>query len=86
MAQANNYDASISEAKLVIIMTHYSDVIMSALASQITIVSMFAAPFIQAHIKKTSKLRITGLCAGEPTGGRWTPHIRASNAGNASIW
>ena len=27
---------------------------------------MFAAPFIQAHIKKASKLRITGLCEGNP--------------------
>ena len=38
--------------------THYSDVIMSTMASQITSVSI-----VQAEIK-TSKLRVTGLCEG----------------------
>ena len=45
--------------------------------------------------KKTSKLRVTGLCAGnspgtgecgEFTGDRWIPTQRASNAENVSIW
>ena len=42
---------------------HYNDVIMGAMASQIT--SMFTQPFIQGRrSKKTSKLRVTGLCVG----------------------
>ena len=36
--------------------------------------------------KKTSKLRVTGLCAGNsPVTGEFSPH-RASNAENVSIW
>ena len=36
--------------------------------------------------KKTSKLRVTGLCAGNsPVTGEF-PALRASNAGNVSIW
>ena len=37
-------------------------------------------------LKKTSKLRATGLCRGEFTGDRWIPAQMASNAGNVSIW
>ena len=36
--------------------------------------------------KKTSKLRITGLCAGNSPGTGEFPAQRASNAENASIW
>ena len=43
---------------------------MDAIASQITSL-LFTQPFIQANIKKTSKLRVTDLCAGNSpmTGG-----------------
>ena len=40
----------------------------------------------KAHIKETSKLRVTGLCAGNsPVTGEF-PAQRASNAENVSIW
>ena len=51
---------------------HYSDVIMSAMASQITVASIFLLNRLQRRrSKKTSKLRVTGLCEGHPsvTGG-----------------
>ena len=42
---------------------------------------LFAQPFVQVHIKKTSKLRVTGICEGKhrwlvvkgTTGDRWIP-------------
>ena len=45
---------------------HYSEVIMSAMASQITGVSIVhSAVFFRRRSKKTYKLRVTGLLAGE---------------------
>ena len=49
-----------------ICLPHYSDVIMSAMASQSPASRLFTQPFVQAAIKKTSKLCITGLCEGNP--------------------
>ena len=45
---------------------------MSAMASEITGVRLFAQPFIQAHIKEISKLRVTALW-GESPGNRRIP-------------
>ena len=61
--------------------THYNDVIMSVIASQITGVSIvYSAVCSGADKKKTSKLRVTGLCAGNsPVTGEF-PAQRASNA------
>ena len=60
--------------------SHYSDVIMSSRASQFTGVS------IACRSKKTSKLRVTGLCEGNsPVTGEF-PAQRASYADNVSIW
>ena len=59
---------------------HYNDIIMSVMASQITSLTIFTQPFIQAQIKGTSKLRVTGLCEGNsPVTGEF-PAQRASNA------
>ena len=57
--------------KIIIYISHYSDVIMGAMAFRITGVSMFAE---RQRSKKTSKLRVTGFCEGNPqvTGG--SPH------------
>ena len=53
---------------------------MSAMVSR-----LFTQPFVQAH-KKTSKLRVAGLCDGKsPVTGEF-PAQRASNAENVSIW
>ena len=46
----------------------------------------FTQAFIQAKIKETSKLRVTGLCEGNsPVPGEFTAQ-RVSNAENISIW
>ena len=68
---------------------HCGDVIMSAMASQITsleiVYSTFGHKFGQKS-KKTSKLRDTGLCVGNsPVTGEF-PAQRDSNAENVSIW
>ena len=65
---------------------HYNDVIMSAMASQITRLTMFTQPFIQGQIKETSKLCIIGLCAGNSQVTGEFPTQKASNAEYVSIW
>ena len=65
---------------------HYNDVIMSAMASQITGVSIVYIRLFRCKSKKTSKLRVTGLCAvNSPITGEF-PAQRASYAENVSIW
>ena len=62
---------------------------MRAMASQITggsIVYSTVGSGEDQILKKTSKLRVTGLCAGNsPVAGEF-PAQRASNAENVSIW
>ena len=66
---------------------HYSDVIMGAMATQITSLTMVhSTVYSGADKKKPSKLRVTGLCAGiSPVTGEF-PAQMASNADNVSIW
>ena len=45
---------------------HYCDVIISAMASQITGVSIACRAVCSGSSKKTSKLCVTGLCDGSP--------------------
>ena len=61
---------------------HCSDVIMGTVASQITSLTQ---PFVQTQIKKTSKLRVTGRCAGNSPGTGEFPAKMASNVENVSI-
>ena len=57
---------------------------MGAMASQITSPRLFTQPFIRRS-KKISKLRVTGLCAGNsPVTGEF-PAQMASDAENVSI-
>ena len=65
---------------------HYSDVIMSAMASQITGVSIVCSTVCSGAHKKTSKLRVTCLYEGNPSmiGGFLLK--RASNTENVSLW
>ena len=65
---------------------HYNDVIMSSMASQITsLTSVHSTVYSRCRSKKTSKLRVTGLCAGNsPVAGEF-PAQRSSNAENVSI-
>ena len=66
---------------------HYSDVIMGAMASQITSLTIiYSTILFRCRWKKTSELRITGLCVGNsPVTGEF-PTQRTSNVENVSIW
>ena len=67
--------------------THYNDVIMGAIASQITSLTIvYSTISSRRRSKETSKSRVTGLCAGNsPVTGEF-PTQMASNAANVSIW
>ena len=66
---------------------HYGDVILGAMASQITSLTIVYSTFYSgADKKKTSKNRVTGLCVGNsPVTGEF-PAQNTSNAENISIW
>ena len=69
--------------KKIILDSHYSDVIMGEMASQITSLMIVYATVYRS--KKASKFCITGLCEGKsPVTGEF-PVQRARNAGNVSI-
>ena len=61
---------------------HSSDVIMSAMASQITGVSIVCSV---VYSGADPRKRITGLCEGNPVTGGF-PSQRATNVENVSIW
>ena len=67
--------------------SHYSDVIMSAIASQVTGVSIVCSTLGSGADRwKKSKLRVTGLCEGNsPVTGEF-PTQKTSKAGNVFIW
>ena len=69
---------------------HYNGVIMSAIASQITSLTIvYPTVYSRRRSKKTSKLRINHdhwPLWGEFIGDRWIPRIKPSNAENVSIW
>ena len=66
------------------VVTHYSDVIMNAMVHQTTGVSIVYSTACKS--KKTSKLRVTGLCErNSPVTGEFHTQ-RARNAENVSIW
>ena len=58
---------------------------MSAMASQITNLTI-VYPTLYSGVDKMSKLRITGLCAGNSPGIGEFPGQRTSNVENVSIW
>ena len=64
----------------------YNDVIMGAMASQITSLTIVYSTVYSGAHQKTSKLRVTGLCArNSPVTGEF-PAQMASNVKNVSIW
>ena len=69
------------------LVAHYSDVIMSAMGSQIiSFTIVYSTVYSGADQKKTSKFRVTGLCAwNSPVTGEF-PAQMARNAANVSIW
>ena len=67
---------------------HYSDVIMSRMASQITSISIVYSAVCSGEDRSNIKYpcRVTALCEGNsPETGKFPAH-RASNAENYSIW
>ena len=64
---------------------HYSDVIMGAMASQFTSIEIVYSTVYSGVVKKTSNLRVTGLCArNSPLTGEF-PAQMSSYAENVSI-
>ena len=54
---------------------HYNDVIMTTMTSQITSLTVvYSTVYSDADKKKTSKLRVTGLCVGNSPGPVNSPH------------
>ena len=53
---------------------HYDDVRMGAIASQITSLTIVYSTVYSDADKKTSKLRVTGLCVGNSPGEVTSPH------------
>ena len=66
---------------------HYIDTIMGAMTSQITSLTIVCSTvYSRRRSKKTSKLRVTGLCArNSPVTGEF-PAQRTSNTETVSIW
>ena len=66
---------------------NYNGVIMNTMAFQITsVLIVYSTVYPRGRSKKTSKLRITGLCEGNsPVTGEF-PAQRTSNAENVFIW
>ena len=62
---------------------HYNDVIMSAMASQITSLTFV---YSTRRSEKISKFLVTGLCEGNSTFTGEIPAQKASNAEKVSIW
>ena len=66
---------------------HYDDVIMGGIASQITSLTIvYSNRLFRRRSKKTSKLRVTGLCAGNSLGTGEFPAQMTSYVENVSIW
>ena len=65
---------------------HYSDVIMGAMASEITSLPIVYFTVYSDADQRTIKLRVTGLCAGNSTVTGEFPAQKASNAENVYIW
>ena len=66
---------------------HYSDVIMGTMASRTTnLTIVYSTVYSGADQKKTSKLRVSGLCERNSSVTGEFPAQRASNVENVSIW
>ena len=65
---------------------HYSDIIMSAMASNHRRLDCLLNRLFRRRPMKTSKLRITGLCEGNSPATGEFPAQRASNVETVSIW
>ena len=70
------------------LLVHHNGVIMTAMASQITSLTIvYSTVYSRRRSKKTSKLRVTGLGEGDsPVTGEFAAQRATSNAENVSIW
>ena len=70
-----------------IIATHYRDIMMTTMASQITSLTIVCSTvYSGADQRKTSKLLVTGICAGNSTVTGEFPAQRCSNTESVSNW
>ena len=66
---------------------HYNDVVMGAIASQITRLTIVFNRLFRHRSKKTSKLRVTGLCAGNsPDAGEFPAQMASNRINLQKIW
>ena len=68
-------------------MYHYNDVIVNAMASQITSLTIvYSTVYSRRRSKKTSKLRVTGRCEGNsPVNGEF-PFVMQISRGSFWVW
>ena len=67
--------------------THYNDVIITTMASQITSLTIInSTVYSGTDESKTPKFRVTGLCERNSPVTVEFPAQRANNAENVSIW
>ena len=84
-ATATKTDISMGECKNDV--TYYNGVILSAMSSLITSLTIvYSTVYWRRRSKNTSKLHVTGLCEGNSPVTDEFPAQRASNAENVSIW
>ena len=70
-----------------VIINYYNDVIIGAMASQITSLTIvYSAVYSSADQRKKSTFRVTGLCVGNSLVTNEFPSQMASNAENVFIW
>ena len=83
----SNLPRSFAELMRHLMQNHYSDIIMGTMASQITSLTIvYSTISFRCRSKKTSKLRVTGLCAGNsPVTGEFSAQM-ATNVENVPIW
>ena len=73
----------LDNAAMMDMVTHYGDVIMGTVASQITSLTIIV---VRLRSKKTPKLCVAGIVRGIPPVTGEFPVQMASNAENVSIW
>ena len=75
------------QLEITVSLEHYNDVIMSAMASQITGVAIVCSTVSSGADQRQhqSSTSLASVC-GEFTGDRWIPCTKVSNVENISIW
>ena len=87
MYAINSVPGFVMPGFVMIVNIHHIDVIMGTMASQITSLTIVLLNrLFGCRSKQKSKLRVTGLCAGNSPGTGEFPAQMASNAENVSIW